>query len=61
MRYLFSAVKAKRAMGTASSILIDDGVYYGAGDPRRFGVALGYYFSGTNFGEGDNKGSPLRA
>jgi len=35
-------VKAKRAMGAASSILIQDGVYYGAGDPRRFGVALGY-------------------
>jgi gamma-glutamyltranspeptidase / glutathione hydrolase len=37
-----NVVKTKRAMGAASSILIHDGVYYGAGDPRRFGVALGY-------------------
>lgn len=37
-----NVVKVKRAMGAASSILIDRGFYYGAGDPRRFGVALGY-------------------
>jgi gamma-glutamyltranspeptidase/glutathione hydrolase len=35
-------VVVKPTMGTASSILIDKGLYYGASDPRRSGMALGY-------------------
>ncbi len=35
-------VVVKNTMGDASSILIKNGLYYGASDPRRFGVALGY-------------------
>jgi gamma-glutamyltranspeptidase/glutathione hydrolase len=37
-------VSVKRTMGAASSILMDNknGFYYGASDPRRNGLALGY-------------------
>ncbi|MBE9561442.1 MAG: gamma-glutamyltransferase, partial [Proteobacteria bacterium] len=35
-------VVLKHTMGVASSILLDNGLYYGASDPRRSGLALGY-------------------
>ena len=35
-------VVVKHTMGAASSILVKNGLYYGASDPRRFGIALGY-------------------
>ncbi len=35
-------VVVKNTMGAASSILIDRSVYYGAADPRRQGLALGF-------------------
>ncbi len=35
-------VIVKHTMGAASSILVKNGFYYGASDPRRLGMALGY-------------------
>jgi len=35
-------VVVKSTMGTAASILLENGLYYGASDPRRDGMALGY-------------------
>ena len=35
-------VSLKRSMGAASSIMIEDGVLYGASDPRREGLAAGF-------------------
>jgi gamma-glutamyltranspeptidase len=32
----------KNPMGAAASILIDNNMLYGANDPRRQGIALGY-------------------
>ena len=37
-----NVVQSKHVMGAASSILIYEGKYYGASDPRRPGLALGY-------------------
>ena len=35
-------LKLKKSMGAASSIMVEDGVFYGASDPRKDGLAVGY-------------------